>query len=317
MSEGNKSEKSYGYEESMDSDEKNYFYKQINSVSEGDLLVEKSPQSNSEAFENERNNIQNLKVMISKTRQNKKPTIKEKIESTTKYTATKDKKTNNTKMKDTTTISECKTESDERRDNLIDKCWRAFFEIIINLCNIFCKKENLILKKTNFKQIFGSSIEQNKAFLNLKVYKYFCYNTVHKDNNQNHKQTGSYNKEIIEKMIEKDNTSFIAIMKCHIKYLFEQYIGNKKVIKVGNIEYQLPDFNTIDDVMEEKRNNLQQKQKELNPEEINKELEKLDKFENQSKSLISHICVKGKSIQRKHIITNNIEFLTIDELEDK
>ena len=68
--------------------------------------------------------------------------------------------------------------------------------------------------------------------------------------------------------------------------------------------------------MKEKRNNLKQKQKELNPEEINKELEKLEKFENQSKSLISHICVKGKSIQRKHIITNNIEFLTIDKLED-
>lgn len=333
----NKYEKSR--EESMDTDEFKYFGRQIQSSPENSndgehFMFKDSPKSREEVFENEENGIQNsncngekdnLTLIISKTTDNKKFSIKENLEPKTKFTTTKtkttkDKKTEKTdciKTKTKTKTTESKLDSEDRKDNLRDKCWRAFFDTIIILCNLLCKEENLVFKKTNFKQIFGSSIEQNKQFLKLKLYKYLTYNTEHKDNSKDHKQTGNFNKKIIEKMIKKNNKQFIALMKCTIQYLFEQYINNRKVIRVGNNDYELPAYKTIDDVLKEKRNKIMEEQNEKNSDYINKKLEELASFQNESKSLIKHIIVEGKDIQRKTKITKNIKLFTIKELEDE
>ena len=248
------------------------------------------------------------KVMNSKISKKEKILITDNGESHTKFTKEKKLITDNGEL-----ITKLTTKDEEREDNLIDKCWRAFFTTIISLCNILCGKYNLTLKKTNFKQIFGCSFEQNKAFLQLKLYKYFTYNTAFKDN-KSHEKTGTYNEKIIKKMIQKDK-AFKAIMKCKIEYLFEKYINNDRNITIDNDEYNFPGFETLEDVIKEKRDQLEENPNNLSAEEIKEEEKKLENFEKKTNSLINHILVEGKQKQRKKEI-NKIEFIIIEELEN-
>ena len=305
MSEDNKSEKS-SKDSIMDNDARNCIFNQFKSPSQNSndddeqFIKEGSPLPESEATENEKNDSKNesnmdinecSKVMNSKISKKEKKLITDNGELITKLT----------------------TKDEEREDNLIDKCWRAFFTTIISLCNILCGKHNLILKKTNFKQIFGCSFEQNKAFLQLKLYKYFTYNTAFKDN-KSHEKTGTYNEKIIKKMIQKDK-AFKAIMKCKIEYLFEKYINNDRNITIDNDEYNFPGFETLEDVIKEKRDQLEENPNNLSAEEIKEEEKKLENFEKKTNSLINHILVEGKQKQRKKEI-NKIEFIIIEELEN-
>lgn len=323
MSEDNKSEKS-SKDSMMDKDDCDCIINQFKSPSQNSndddkqFIREGSPPPENEATENEKNDSKNnmdinecSKVMnskYSKISKKEKKLITDNGESHTKFTKEKKLITDNGELNTKFT-----TKDEEREDNLIDKCWRTFFTTIISLCNILCGKHNLILKKTNFKQIFGCSFEQNKAFLQLKLYKYFTYNTAYKDN-KNHEETGTYNAKIIKTMIQKDE-AFKAIMKCKIEYLFQQYINNDRNITIDNYEYNFPDFKTLEDVIKEKRNQLEKNLNNLSNEEIKEEEKKLENFEKKTKSLISHILVELKQKKRKKEI-NKIEFIIIKELGD-
>ena len=308
MSEDNKSEKS-SKDSIMDNDARNCIFNQFKSPSQNSndddeqFIKEGSPLPESEATENEKNDSKNESNMdineCSKVMNSKYSKISK-----------KEKKliTDNGEL-----ITKLTTKDEEREDNLIDKCWRAFFTTIISLCNILCGKYNLTLKKTNFKQIFGCSFEQNKAFLQLKLYKYFTYNTAFKDN-KSHEKTGTYNEKIIKKMIQKDK-AFKAIMKCQIKYLFKKYKNNDQNITIDNVEYNFPDFKTLEGVIKEKRNQIEKNPNNLNADEIKEEEKKLKNFEKKTNSLISHILVDGQQKQRKKEI-NKIEFIIIEELEN-
>lgn len=322
MSEDNKSEKS-SKDSIMDNDARNCIFSQFKSPSQNSndddvqFIKEGSPLPESEATENEKNDSKNesnvdinecSKVMNSKISKKEKKLITDNGESHTKFTKEKKLITDNGEL-----ITKLTTKDEEREDNLIDKCWRAFFTTIISLCNILCGKYYLTLKKTNFKQIFGCSFEQNKAFLQLKLYKYFTYNTAFKDN-KSHEKTGTYNEKIIKKMIQKDK-AFKAIMKCKIEYLFEKYINNDRNITIDNDEYNFPGFKTLEDVIKEKRDQLEENPNNLSADEIKEEEKKLENFEKKTNSLINHILVEGKQKQRKKEI-NKIEFIIIEELEN-
>ena len=295
-----------------------------NSNDDEQFIMEGSPPPESDATGKEKKDSKNeinmdinecSKVMNSKysKKEQKLVTDNDNGESNTKFT-TKEKKliTENGEL-NTKSTKDKKSELKEREDNLIDKCWRAFFTSIISLCNTLCRKYNLTLKKTNFKQIFGCSFEQNKAFLQLKLYEYFTYNTTYKDN-KNHEETGTYNANIIRTMIQKEK-AFKAIMKCKIKYLFKKYKNNDKNITIDNDEYNFPDFKTLEDVIKEKRNQLEKNLNNLSTDEIKEEEKKLENFEKKTNSLINHILVEGKQKQRKKEI-NKIKFIIIEELED-
>ena len=330
MSEDNKSEKNSD-ESIMDKDACDFIFNQFKSPSQNSnddeqFIMEGSPPPEGEATGKEKNDSKNKinmdinefsKVMnskYSKFSKKEKKLITDNGESNNKYT-TKEKKiiTDNGELNTKYTTKDKKSELEEREDNLIDKCWRAFFTTIMSLCNILCGKYNLTLKKTNFKQIFGCSFEQNKAFLQLKLYKYFTYNTIYKDS-KSHEETGTYNEKIIRRMIQK-NKAFKALMKCKIEYLFEKYKNNDKNVKIDNDEYNFPDFKTLEDVIKEKKNQLEENPNNLSIEEIKEKEKKLDNFEKKTNSLINHIYVDGKKKQRKKEI-NNIEFIIIEELED-
>lgn len=292
-----------------------------NSNDDEQFIMEGSPPPESDATGKEKKDSKNeINMDINEcSKVNSKNSKKEQKlttdngESNTKFT-TKEKKlkTDNGEL-NTKSTKEKNSELEEREDNLIDKCWRAFFTTIISLCNILCGKYKLTLKKTNFKQIFGCSFEQNKAFLQLKLYKYFTYNTTYKDN-KNHEETGTYNANIIRTMIQKEK-AFKAIMKCKIKYLFKKYKNNDKNITIDNDEYNFPDFITLEGVIKEKRNQIEKNPHNLSTDKIKEEEKKLENFEKKTNSLISHILVDGQQKQRKKEI-NKIEFIIIEELED-
>ena len=305
-------------EESKNEEDYNYFYSQIKGKNDDHPMF--GPEQSylqiilpkTEFSKNEEKIIQNESLdrstsnsLIKKTKSNNKQKKKTSGDENLKF-----------KTKDTTNIKDTKNpglrkedsncfkfELNERKDNLIDKYWREFLGIILELCNSFCKKYNLVLKKTRFKQMFGSSIEQNSLFLELKYYKYLTYNTTFKDD-KNHKELGSNNEKIIRIMIQKEELEFIAIMKNKIKDLFNHYIKNEKYVEVGNKKYDLPNFKTIDDIIEEKK--IKDK---LNNDES-------EGIKNQIMSLIDYINIQGKEIKRKKNITNKINYLTISELED-
>ena len=304
-------------EESKNEEDNNYFYTQIRDENNNKIYGEEQSDlpnylTMTEYDKNEEKIIQNESLekftsdsLIKKTKSNKKQKKKtsgnENFMLKTKHTTNiKDTKNSGLRKED----SNCfKVGSYGRKDNLIDKYWREFFAIILELCNSFCKKYDLVLKKTRFKQMFGSSIEQNKLFLELKYYKYLTYNTTFKDA-KNHKELGSNNEKIIRFMIQKEELNFIAIMKNKIKDLFNHYIKNEKYVEVGNKKYDLPIFKTIDDIIEKKK--IKEK---LNNDE-------LERIKNQIMSLIDYINIQGEEIKRKKNITNKINYLTISELED-
>ena len=192
-------------------------------------------------------------------------------------------------------------------DNRRESYWRLFMNYILMLANSFSSPYNM--KPTNFIQQYGgNSIADNEKFLKVKIYQYFSYNTSFNDE-KIHRKIGDRNLEIIKKMISKNkNPTYIAIMKSSIEEMFEIFKNNKKyIIKDGKL-YYLSDFKTIDDAYIEIQNNLK-KDNVLSDEEIKDELYRLE-------TLVDYIKIKGKEIKRKIESTKEIDYITINELED-
>ena len=202
----------------------------------------------------------------------------------------------------------------DSRDNLTDTCWSDFFSIITDLCNYYTKPYNFIFKKTNFKEQFGTSIVQNLEFIKIKLCNYFTYNPKTNYKYKYHREFGSHNKNIIEKMFEKDNKIFIALMKTDIESIYNKFINNNKIFIVNNKEYLLSEFKTVDELIEEKRKKLLEKNK-LSNEDINKKINKYTKI---IRNLIKYIKVDGNKHKRKQSLDleKKINYPTIDLLEE-
>ena len=189
------------------------------------------------------------------------------------------------------------------KDNLIDKCWRDFFKKFIDLCNYYSKPYGYILKKTNFKNQFGSSIIQNKFFINIKMYKYLTYDPPIDPSLKFHREFGYHNLKVIKEMLKKKNKFFNALMKLNIETVYNKYIKNDKNFIINGIDYFLFEFQTIDDVIKEKV-------KEKDEEDINA-------YKKRAINLINYIMGEGKNIMRKKEDKEEekINYLSIKELD--
>lgn len=192
-------------------------------------------------------------------------------------------------------------------DNRRESYWRLFMNYILMLANSFSFPNNM--KPTNFIQQYGgNSIADNEKFLKVKIYQYFSYNTSFNDD-KIHRKIGDRNLEIIKKMVfKKKNPTYIAIMKSSIEEMFEIFKNNKKYIIKDCKLYYLSDFKTIDDAYVEIENNLK-KDNVLSDEQIKDELYRLE-------TLVDYIKKNGKEIKRKIESTKEIDYITINELED-
>lgn len=233
----------------------------------------------------------------------------------TSNTATFTKKKRGRRNKNST---ETDGHTGDSKDNQIKKYWIIFLNSILNLINSIPNNSKYKLSPTNFAQQFGPSIIENEKFIKLKIYKYFTYNTVYKDDDKKkHEEIGTKNAEIIKKIIlDEKNEVYIGLMKSSIETMYEKYINNKKFITInGGLEKKIPNFKTIDDKVEEKR---KEKEKDLlkekkNNDEIEKELKD---FKKNASSLIYHITEIGPTIKRKTDSNKVKEYIIIEELED-
>lgn len=190
--------------------------------------------------------------------------------------------------------------------------WAKFLEIILNLSNYYIPEKIGKLKKTNFIQQFGSNcIAKSKNFLEVKIYQYFCYDTIFHDTKY-HKPNGNRNYEIIIKMVnELNDPAFNAIMSSTIEEMFTIFKNNEKQItKKGQI-IELSNFKTINGALIDLQKNLEE-ENELSAENIQDEL---TRFIN----LVFYIKEEGKEgkkKERKEKKKKKINYIIIPELED-
>ena len=222
--------------------------------------------------------------------------------STTKFIA---KKKGRKKKGSTQKGIHTKYSPDNRRDNY----WAIFLEIILNLSNDCIPKKMGQLKKTNFAQQFGSNyIAKSEKFLKLKIYQYFCYNTIFNDT-KDHNPIGNRNYEIIIKMVnEVNDPAFNAIMSSTIEEMFTIFKNNEKHITKKGQKIELPNFKTINEALIDLQTELEE-ENVLSAEEIQDEL---IRFIN----LVIFIKEEGKKNERKEKKLNNINYVKIPELED-
>jgi hypothetical protein len=221
----------------------------------------------------------------------------------TSNTATFTKKKRGRRNKNST---ETDGHTGDSKDNQIKKYWIIFLNSILNLINSIPNNSKYKLSPTNFAQQFGPSIVENEEFIKLKIYKYFTYNTVFKDDDiKKHEEIGTKNAEIIKKIIlDEKNDVYIGLMKSSIETMYQKYITIN-----GRIKKDITNFKTIDDIVKEKEKVLKEKK---NKDEIEKELED---FKNNASTLVEYIITKGQEIKRKTDNTKVKKYITIDELE--
>lgn len=190
------------------------------------------------------------------------------------------------------------------KDNIIRKYWVLFINSILALANSLSKPYNLTIRPTNFAEQFGPSIIENEDFIKLKVYKYFTYNKIFKDD-KTHKKIGTINAEVIKTMVsEKKDETYIALMKSSIEYMYNQHIKNIKKIEINGKYLPIPNFKTINDIVKEVED-LKGKDDEIK-----------EDFKKKATSLVDYIINDGKKIKRKTEKTKIKEYnIIIPELE--
>lgn len=165
------------------------------------------------------------------------------------------------------------------------------------------------LKKTNFAQQFGANcIAKSEKFLKVKIYQYFCYNTIFHDTKY-HKPIGDSNYEIIIKMVnEVNDPAFNAIMSSTIEEMFTSFKNNEKYITKKGQKIELPNFKTINEALIDLQTELEE-ENVLSAEKIQDELKRFI-------NLVIFIKEEGKKKERKEKKHNRINYVKITELED-
>lgn len=188
--------------------------------------------------------------------------------------------------------------------------------------------EEIIKKKLvlNLDKVFGSSIKQNRAALDLCIYEILCINKK--------------NKIILEKVISDNSIEkkelFYYILKKKFSFFYEKYINNQKEFVINGKKYVIENFKTFNEVLKEKKekkiseinniginikndnnDNIINKKRKRKPYNKNISEEKIKKFEKYSKNFLKYIN-SGFLDERKKKQKNKFFFVikTIDELED-
>ena len=208
------------------------------------------------------------------------------------------------------------------KDDLIDACWRGFFESLIDTLNHYTD-EKTTFQKTNFKKQFSSNNLQNTEFLHLIFYKYLTFNPSDNEKYKKHKYFGSQNEIIIRKMIKNKNDKndkihkILILLSSTIEYLHEKYINQNddEKIEIRNTKFEY--FKTLSQSIKLKKEAIS-KNKELTEKQKNIEISYLKRYEEQSKNLIKYIKGEGKDKRRKKTLKekDKIKYLEIKELDN-
>lgn len=214
--------------------------------------------------------------------------------------------------------------------NQLEKTSQSEFPRLDNIIKELLKKpmnsikkviEKIIKKKLvlNLDKVFGSSIKQNRAALDLCIYEILCINKK--------------NKIILEKVISdksiENKDLFYYILTKKFSFFYEKYINNQKEFVINDQNVTIENFKTFNEVLKEKQekknsekndinnNNILNKKRKRNPYNKNISEEKIKKFEEYSKNFLWYIKC-GFFDERKKKQKNKFFFVikTIDELEN-
>lgn len=246
------------------------------------------------------------RLNISKNRKKDTPSINEKAQKNVKISKIGKKRGRRAKK---SPEDETRAHTSNSDDNKRIKNWRLFLKKIKECVNALCQKEKVKnLEPTNFIQQFGSSSVQNNDFVRQKIYKYFTFTKYKKKENHRRKSRNisEKNETIIRKMVlEKKNDVFIALMKSTIRDIYLKCIKDEKYIDINGTNTELTNFDTISDILEEKR-------AEFEKECLQEAEDRLKSFEEEFTSLIDFI---EKNPKRKDKYNANLQYATIPELD--
>ena len=103
---------------------------------------------------------------------------------------------------------------------------------------------NIKFNLVNLDDVFGTCFKQNRAALELHIYKILCFN----------KNNKKILLEAYAKLSEEDKEKIDYFVTRKFKFIFQKYIKNEKEFVINEKKITINEFKTLDEVIKEKKN---------------------------------------------------------------
>ena len=130
----------------------------------------------------------------------------------------------------------------EKKISRNDNLRKEIMKIPANIVRHIIEKIINAKLSINLDEIFGFNYRQNRAALNLKIYEILCFKLDNKIILENAKP----NKE--------DEKIFLYLLTRTYEFIYENYINNNRIFKIGEDFIEIKEFKIFDDIIKERYN---------------------------------------------------------------
>ena len=130
----------------------------------------------------------------------------------------------------------------EKKISRNDNLRKEIMKIPANIVRHIIEKIINAKLSINLDEIFGFNYRQNRAALNLKIYEILCFKLDNKIILENAKP----NKE--------DEKIFLYLLTRTYEFIYENYINNNRIFKIGGDYIEIKEFKIFDDIIKERYN---------------------------------------------------------------
>ena len=130
----------------------------------------------------------------------------------------------------------------EKKISRNDNLRKEIMKIPANIVRHIIEKIINAKLSINLDEIFGFNYRQNRAALNLKIYEILCFKLDNKIILENAKP----NKE--------DEKIFLYLLTRTYEFIYENYINNNRIFKIGADYIEIKEFKIFDDIIKERYN---------------------------------------------------------------
>jgi hypothetical protein len=130
----------------------------------------------------------------------------------------------------------------EKKISRNDNLRKEIMKIPANIVRHIIEKIINAKLSINLDEIFGFNYRQNRAALNLKIYEILCFKLDNKIILENAKP----NKE--------DEKIFLYLLTRTYEFIYENYINNNRIFKIGEDYIEIKEFKIFDDIIKERYN---------------------------------------------------------------
>jgi hypothetical protein len=128
----------------------------------------------------------------------------------------------------------------EKKISRNDNLRKEIMKIPANIVRHIIEKIINAKLSINLDEIFGFNYRQNRAALNLKIYEILCFKLDNKIILENAKP----NKE--------DEKIFLYLLTRTYEFIYENYINNNRIFKIGEDYIEIKEFKIFDDIIRER-----------------------------------------------------------------